>query len=60
MSTTYSLVCDDCKESHWCGQSNYIYDIEKTTKFLHNHVGHRIRFVNDLVDDDSTVEYKEY
>lgn len=60
MSTTYSIVCDECKTTYWCGQSDYLYDPELLMKYLKEHQGHKIRFVNDLVDDESTENYKDY
>jgi hypothetical protein len=60
MSTTYSLVCDECKVTYWCGQSDYLYDDKETCNFLHQHCGHKIRFVNDLVDDNSTDGYEDH
>ena len=58
MSTTYSFVCDDCQVKCWAGQSNYIYGYDYIAKFLHDHIGHRIRFLNDHVDDD-TEDYND-
>lgn len=59
MSTTYSLACHDCKQRYWAGQSNYLYDSQKVAEFLYAHVGHKIEFVNDLVDDELLDDYKE-
>lgn len=47
MTTTYTLVCDDCGAKHWAGQSRRLYD--SAARFLLDHIGHRVRF---LIDDD--------
>ena len=60
MSTTYSIVCDECKEVYGCGQSNYFYDSTLMLKYLERHIGHKIRFVNDAFDDESTINYEDY
>lgn len=57
MSDTYSLVCDGCKKKFWAGQRDYLYSIEKTSKFLHDHQGHALRFLNDLADDEKSQDY---
>lgn len=59
MSTTYSFVCDDCKEKVWAGQSTFIYKYDYIANFLHNHIGHNLRFLNDHVDDVKSESYKE-
>lgn len=59
MSTTYSLVCDECKVKQWIGQSGYLYCVVQVQDFLNDHVGHAIRYVCDLVDDESIEGYKE-
>ena len=48
MSRTYSVVCDDCYEHLWVGQGQSIYggeDMKEFTKFLYNHEGHSLRFL---------------
>lgn len=49
MSQTFELVCLECKERQWVGQSNYIYttrpEIEETAKFCHTHYGHMLKFL---------------
>lgn len=52
MSTTSSLVCDDCKLKVWVGQSGAFYDPDGVCNFMHEHQGHSLRLLNDLVDDD--------
>lgn len=52
MSTTYSLVCDDCKLKAWAGQGGTFYDPDGVCGFMHEHQGHRLRLLNDLVDGD--------
>ncbi len=63
MSTTYSLVCDDCKVKYWAGQrsmhSASLYDDDKVAAFLFAHSDHAIRFHNDHVDDERLYEYKD-
>jgi len=59
MSRTYSLVCDDCKVEYWCGQSLHIYSAEKTAAFLHEHEGHKLRFV-DNCNDESIEGYSDF
>jgi hypothetical protein len=59
MSNTYSIVCDECKVAYWCGQSDYIYCKEKMAEFLHEHLGHTLRFVIDC-GDDSIVDYRDW
>ncbi len=59
MSATFSFVCDDCKKSCWAGQNTYIYKYDYVADFLHDHLGHRLRFINDLVDDEKAEDYDE-
>ena len=59
MSTTYSFACDDCKKTVWAGQSRYIYSDKSVILFLNKHIGHNLRFLNDLVEDDRAIEYEE-
>lgn len=59
MSMTYSFVCDDCKIKCWAGQSEYIYKYDYIAKFLHNHQGHNLRFINDLSEDDKSLSYED-
>ena len=59
MSRTFSIVCDDCKQSLWIGQgwldepkslTLYYGDQEimaKLQSFLFAHVGHSLRFIDD-------------
>lgn len=60
MSTTYDLVCDDCKECIWIGQGydkigHYIYDaeLESLKDFLYTHKGHKLRYLSeyDMTDE---------
>ena len=59
MSATYSFVCDDCRVSMWVGQGNSFYDYPGIFEFLTKHLDHKIRFRNDLVDDETIYDYKE-
>lgn len=59
MSTTYSFVCDDCKKKCWAGQNGYIYKYDYVAKFLTDHTGHRLRYLNDYVDDDMSDDYDD-
>lgn len=57
MSTTYSVVCDDCMVRFELGQTSQggplrVYSSELWRELLNEHIGHRLRIVNDLVDDD--------
>ena len=51
MSVTYDILCLDCKEVLWIGQSDYIYttdpEINAFSKFLHKHEDHVLKFLND-------------
>ena len=60
MSLTYSFLCDDCKIKVWCGQGDYLYDDKNIPRFLHEHHGHKLRFLCDQSDDDMSEDYKEY
>ncbi len=62
MSTTYSIVCDDCKVTYWCGQSDYFYSPDKLMRFMKEHCGHNIRFLNDLAtdDDEKSIGYEDW
>lgn len=56
MSTTYSLVCDDCKLSYWasqqsCGGDPRWYDLEAVGRFLFAHAGHKIRNISDYSNE---------
>jgi hypothetical protein len=59
MSTTYSFVCDDCKKKCWAGQSTFIYKYDYISKFLHNHIGHKLRFLCDHTDDELADDYED-
>ena len=59
MSITYSFVCDDCKVKCWAGQSTYIYGYDYIANFLYDHIGHKIRFLNDHHDDELSEDYIE-
>ena len=65
MSRTYSLLCNDCKESIWIAQgwksmpeTLTLYSGEKETMeslrdFLFTHEGHSLTFIDDeRLDDD--------
>ncbi len=64
MSTTYSFVCDDCKVIHWSGQRSgersWIYGNHGVAEFLYDHVGCKLRFLNDDIDDEKLDCYEEY
>ena len=58
MSTTFSFVCDDCKKSCWAGQGAFIYKYSYIADFLHDHVGHNLRFLNDHSEDERSESYE--
>ncbi len=61
MSRTFSFVCDDCKKSCWSGQADYIYGYSYIADFLHEHLGHKLRFIDDeLIDDDYEDDERAY
>ena len=60
MSSTYSAVCDDCKEKCWVGQGDYLYTDKYVAEFFYRHVGHKMSFINDLADDEFREPYKEF
>tara|TARA_Y100000310_G_scaffold246639_1_gene252012 strand:- start:3186 stop:3350 length:165 start_codon:yes stop_codon:yes gene_type:complete len=43
----------------WVGQGNSFYDYPGIFEFLTKHLDHKIRFRNDLVDDETIYDYKE-
>jgi len=53
MSTTFSFVCDKCQVRCWAGQGERLYFQSYIPEFLHNHIGHNLRFLNDHVEDES-------
>ena len=57
MSTTYSIVCDECKESCWVGQGNRIYKEKYIVDFLKKHMNHKLRFLCDLADNEDVEDY---
>tara|TARA_R110001599_G_scaffold100770_9_gene258152 strand:+ start:11014 stop:11214 length:201 start_codon:yes stop_codon:yes gene_type:complete len=65
MSTTYSIVCDDCKISIEAGYTSCggeLRGIEKDAlleNIKENHIGHRIRFLCDLADDEESEGYAD-
>jgi hypothetical protein len=59
MSTTYNLVCHDCKQKYWSGQTNYTYSKDNTDKFLFAHAHHRIEFVDDLLERKDIESYED-
>jgi hypothetical protein len=59
MSKTYSIVCDECKVDYWCGQNSHIYSAETMALFLHEHIGHPLRFVDNAVDE-LIEDYKDF
>lgn len=74
MSTTYSMFCEDCNESHWVGQSTrskehgfYLYhgnepngkNYDKALElFLADHQGHHLTFESDFHSDINGKTYK--
>lgn len=58
MSTTYNLVCDDCKVQYWAGQHDRIYYQKDLDEFLFFHIGCRLRFLSDLSEDKMSQNYK--
>ena len=61
MSVCYDIVCDECKEKLWIGQSDHIYSasehITNLALFLHKHIGHNLRFLDE---DGSGAEYIDF
>ena len=59
MSQTFELVCLECKERVWVGQSAYLYtthpEISETSAFLHKHYGHTLKFVDSETACDLTL-----
>jgi hypothetical protein len=51
MSTTFDLVCHDCKQRIWIGQGHYIYktddDLTALEAFLFAHRRHKLEFVSE-------------
>ena len=51
MSKTYNLVCPETKRAIWVGQGGRLYGsgdaIERLAKWLHDHEGREILFVED-------------
>ena len=64
MSVTYNIQCDDCKKTLWIGQGDYIYTatpgIKSFAKFLHDHMNHRLMFVNDENVNDDYEDLSDY
>ena len=63
MSTTYSVVCEDCKEAYWAAQSSQdgpvcFYNPETVCKFMERHKRHSLKFVMDMVEPYD--EYEEF
>jgi hypothetical protein len=59
MSTTYSIVCDECKVRCWVGQNGYIYKYKYIDDFLKEHIGHQLRYLCDLSDDEQSELYED-
>ena len=63
MSTTYSIVCDDCKISIGAGYTSRggpLRGIDHESlleRVKENHIGHNIRFLCDLADDEKLDGY---
>ena len=47
MSRTFNLVCEECKKSAWVGQSIHLYKYDYIAEFLHEHIGHPLKFIED-------------
>lgn len=52
MSTTYDVVCDECRVTLWIGQGDQIYTGEPDvlawlSAFLFSHHGHPLRFLSE-------------
>lgn len=62
MSITFDLVCDECKQKFWAGQSNRLYLREETLGFLKAHHGHTLRFLYDSCEygEPETYEYQDW
>ena len=65
MSTTVSLICEDCRADLLIGQRGYIWlgeadEMQALQKFLFAHMNHTLRFVNehyDGLDEYSSVNF---
>jgi hypothetical protein len=48
VSTTYDILCHDCKVHLWIGQARRLYStpehVEKLGAFLFQHIGHKLEF----------------
>ena len=63
MSTTYSLVCHDCKHRHDAGQSSGdgpYHSKGNEGVFMYQHMGHKVEFINDLVGRDDLDDYQGF
>ena len=62
MSQTYSIGCIDCKVELWIGQCDYIYNSElhNLSNFLFDHVGHNLKFVNDMANDAADNDWSDF
>jgi hypothetical protein len=64
MSTTYSIVCDDCKirlVAGYTSQGGIIHGVsavELLEKIRDEHIGCHIRLLCDLADDEASEDYK--
>lgn len=52
MSTTYTIVCDQCKVKYWYGQEGMLYSPEMLETFLAAHESHPMRSLNDNRSDE--------
>lgn len=61
MSTTYTLLCHDCRKQYWAAQSSgsRITLYENTGNFLRAHMGHKLGFVCDFGESPYLDEYQE-
>ena len=63
MSTTYSIVCDDCKvriDAGHTSQGGILRGVDKDKlleQIKEDHIGHRIRLLCDQADDEQSEWY---
>ncbi len=64
MSKCYHIQCDDCKQTLWVGQNDYIYtakpEITIFAKFLHDHENHKLSFVYDENTGEDYEDLSDY
>ena len=63
--TNQFIVCDDCKTSFWITQGygvpKFCVKTELVAEFFGDHVGHKLRFIDEnVMDNDKAADYKEW